>query len=130
MNHEVYFFGCWNDSIGHYLHDPRGRTRWDVLEIAQPWGYDIDSKLAPPGPGSTRDRRIEIEGHAAIHHKDGWTCLSWWDRSVDTRGACNAALLVRGTHNEAEMLVLGRQYFPKIMARFTYTITTEAPNAR
>ena len=124
---EIYFFGCWNGSVGHYLHEPSGRTRWDVLESGQPWGYSIDSNLTPPGPGSTSDRRVEIEGHAALHHKDGWTGLAWWDRSVDTRGACNAGLYARGTFTIEEMIALGREHFPHVMARFTYTITTEVP---
>lgn len=119
----VYFFGCWNGSVGHYMHTPGGGTVYE--KTATPWGFSVDSSLAPRGPNSTRDRREEIEGHAALHYKEGWTALAWWDRSVDTRGACNAGLYAKGRFDEADMLELGRRYFPKIMSRFGYTITTD-----
>lgn len=120
---EIYFFGCRNEEGGHYLFDPHMRTRWEKIE-ALPWGWTIDGGLAPGG-GVRIGRRPEIEGHAALHHKDGWTALAWWDRSVDKRGACNAGLYANGTFTAEEMLVLGREHFPQIMARFKYMITTD-----
>lgn len=116
----VYFFGCVAEP-GHHLRDPRGRMRYDIDSI-QPFGHDLDSRLAPPGPGSRPGRREEIEGHAALHRRSGWTALSWWDRSVDRRGACNAALVAPGELSAEEILVLGRRWFPLIMARFAYAI--------
>lgn len=115
---EIYFFGCWRD-VGHYMHVPDGRRCWDV---ATPWGHDIDSRLCPNG--KNRDRRIadEVEGHAAIHHKNGWTGLAWWDRSVDKRGACNAGLYARATLNAQQILAIGRAQFPSVFGRFAYEI--------
>src|ERR1700693_4562864 len=77
---KVYFFGCMRGP-GHYLHSnpsPRGLTERRALcaiERSNPWGYKIDGKLCPAG--------AQVQGRALVHHKDGWTALSFWDRSVD-----------------------------------------------
>ena len=122
-NQEIYFFGCENGQAGHYLWSVGMNRCWDLIEKL-PWGWSIDAKLAPATPeGNTG--RAEIEGHAALHHKDGWSVLAWWDRSVDKRYGSNAGLHARGTFTAEEMLALGRKYFPAVMSRFTYEITTE-----
>lgn len=121
---DVYFFGCANHEAGHYLFTVQGRSipYWEWNRTL-PW-VNIDGSLAPGGRGQAS--RDEIDGHAALHHKDGWTALAWWDRSVDKRGGCNAGLYARGTFTAEEMLAKGREAFPVIFARFKYTITTEA----
>ena len=112
---EVYFFGCWNDSSGHFLWRPTA-TRYENMrhQGVLPWPQ-IDGTLAPLNGDET-------QGKAVLTHLDGWTALAWWDRSVDKRRGSNAAIFARGTHDAAAMLELGRKHFPGVMARFQYTI--------
>lgn len=111
---KIYYFGC-IDRPGHYMHGPRGYDREaDRFTEGNPWGYKIDGRLCPSGP--------EVEGRALVHHKDGWTALSFWDRSVDRRGKCNSNFLAEGTFTFAEMIELARQHFPKVVARFSFPI--------
>jgi hypothetical protein len=131
---EVLFFGCWGE-IGHYLHNEDGRTVWHPETIGLPW-TKIDGNL-PPGhrdPRSYGDVSTDeqVEGWAALHHKDGWTALAWWDRSVDKRHGSNAAIFVKSGYRLelAEMLAIGARVFPRVFARFTYTITTERSASR
>lgn len=124
MMRDVYFFGCWDD-MGHYLHAPGKKSAYKLLDT-NPWGYKLDMGLCPQMLNANRNQssldRREVEGEAALHHKDSWTYLAWWDRSIDTRGACNAGLLTAGTYTFAEMIMFGKALFPKIMSRFKYEI--------
>ena len=123
---EVFFFGCWSRP-GHYLINENGRDVWEPRTVGLPWTA-IDTKLCP---GKRHERRNDVsseeqvEGWAALHHKDGWTALAWWDRSVDKRHGSNAAIFAKGTHTVEEMLKLGASVYPRVFSRFTYTITTE-----
>lgn len=126
----IYFWGCWNDSKGHYLWRPTP-TRYEQVRHNNlvPW-QEIDGALTPGNRAKSlyavQDNYVEsceqIEGAASLHHRDGWTALAWWDRSVDTRYGSNAALFAHGTHDFVAMMVLGRQHFPGVMARFRYEI--------
>jgi hypothetical protein len=59
----------------------------------------------------------EVEGEAALHHIDGWTLLSWWDRTVDSRGACNSNVVAKGTHSYATMLEIIKVQMPNLIER-------------
>jgi len=114
----IFHYGCANNSKGHYVHtgkglNPYGPEKNSFLET-NPWGYEVDSGLCPKGP--------EIAGRALIHHKDGWTAMSFWDRSVDTRGKSNSNFFAEGTHTFDEMVAIAKEHFTEIMARFTFPI--------
>lgn len=67
---------------GHYFWI---RQRERSIKTENPWKYAVDGKLQPEGK--------ETEGLAKLHHKDGWTALAFWDRTVDTRpGSCSTYL--------------------------------------
>ncbi len=111
----LYYFGCW-DRPGHYLHEPSGRT----VGTAGPFtSTNLDGTF--PNhihiQGSSYNRRVEDEIIASLAHWKGWTVLAMWDRSVDTRGACNAAFVAKGEFSTAEMWVLAHQQYPQIVAR-------------
>lgn len=111
----VYYFGCW-DRPGHYLVDPNNRH----IDRAGPFtAGNLDGSFPPhiPLPGGNYRQLIEDETIASLAHWKGWTVLAMWDRSVDTRGACNAAFVVEGEHTHAEMWALAREHFPKIVGR-------------
>ena len=112
---KVYYFGCIREA-GHYMFKPNHSTDYDFT-ISNPWGYGIDSKLCP--------KDNDIEGHALIHKKDGWTALSFWDRSVDKRGGCNSNFLAEGDFTFDEMIALAKEKFPNVMGRFTFKIVLQ-----
>jgi hypothetical protein len=119
---EIYYFGC-NKVPGHYMH-ARGMRTGETLEErraigrlteANPWGYAIDGGLAPKGIN-------EREGIADIRQKDGWTAISFWDRSVDTRRGCNSTFLARGIYDFRQMMTMAREAFPTVFSRFSFGV--------
>ncbi len=120
---DAYYFGCWGRS-GHFLWTPDADTR-DQDRRLLPWPK-IDGVLCP-GPRHRRSGEVanedESQGSAAIHYRDGWTALAFWDRSVDSRHGSNSVFLFRGTLSADEILSAARKAFPAIFARFTFEIT-------
>jgi len=110
----MYYFGPW-DQPGHYLHDESGRVLWREEEIGLPWtGGQIDGRLQPgcvPGGSSYARRGPEVEGDALLHRKAGWTAISFWDRSVDTRGACNSTYMAEGEFTFEQMVEMAKARF-------------------
>jgi hypothetical protein len=125
----VRYFGCW-EQAGHFLCDEHGRHMHD--EKVCPWkDYEIDSKLQPgcyEDRGYWQHRGPETEGEALVHHKDGWTALSFWDRSVDKRGKCNSTFMAEGIHDFETMKKIAMERFPKIWSRFTFEVKLVQPN--
>ena len=124
----LYFFGCRNNHAGHYLTlSPMMRdTPLRYFELAAVLGrhpdtefcYGVDKLVR----GEWRRTKPEIPGAAALHHVNGWTVLSWWDRSVDSRPGGNASLIAEGTFTEEEILQLGREHFGPFLERMAYKI--------
>lgn len=115
----AYYFGCWQQ-VGHAFFAP-GMLTVSPRDVAIPWdSYGIDGKLCPPGRG--RGAANQQEGVAALHHKDGWTALAFWDRTVDTRGGSNSAFLLEGEHDYTAALALARETFPEVFARLRFEI--------
>lgn len=110
---DILYFGCW-DRVGHTMRRPDGSSVRSVGDM--PWGiYGEDGKLPPQvGP--------QVEGLAATHHLEGWTALSFWDRSVDDRMGCNSNFFLRGTYDFAEAVSLARAAFPHVWARFKFDV--------
>lgn len=101
-------------SDGHYLYD----TNMDSVlhwRKATPW-EQIDAQLAPT------TKPYQVEGATALHHKDGWTAIQFWDRSGDSRGNSNSAFLMEGTWAFEEALAKAREAFPNIFKRFKFEI--------
>jgi hypothetical protein len=111
-SYDVLFFGCVGfGTAGHFLRAPGWRhvPSRCVPDSLQP--TRLDGQLAPKDPH-------QREGRARLHHLDGWTVVAWWDRSVDTRMNSNSALLVRGTHSFAAVLLAAADAFPELLPRF------------
>lgn len=118
---EAYYFGCWGQS-GHYWRSPDGHASERDIQSRMPEAlreYRIDGCF-PPGAvfgDQFKKTKAEIEGDAALHYFDGWTLLSYWDRSVDHRSASNSNLVARGTHSFATMLEIAKGRFPGLVER-------------
>ena len=117
---KAYYFGCVGDA-GHYLHDTHLRhVRGGRDSTLLPWDR-IDGKLAPQGPR-------QVEGQAVLHHKDGWTALSFWDRSVDSRGGSNSNFFFNDTLTFEVALLVAQERFPKVWERFTFDVARYDPH--
>ncbi len=122
---ECYYFGC-QKYAGHYWWTPSGK-QYDVRELVGP---NIDPRIDGGFcPNTSEDRTKpwqrtgpEVEGEAKLHQVDGWTILSFWDRSVDTRSACNSNFVVRGEHTFEEVLEAARRDFPQVLERLKFEI--------
>jgi hypothetical protein len=115
MSDTAFYFGCW-DGPGHFLHVPGGRTREHSLPPDFPLRFHIlDGGLLPPN-------LPEVEGRATFIHINGWTVMSFWDRSVDTRGKCNSAFLFRGRLSFSEACHEAAEAFPSVWRRFKFPI--------
>lgn len=111
MSDKVFYFGCWDDT-GHRFYAPRGAC---VKGIVGPWGYEVDGKLCPPGP--------QKQGVAALHHKDGWTALAFWDRSVDSRPGSCSVFLTEEELRYGPMIVRAVDQFPEVFGRFSFMVS-------
>jgi len=110
----MFYFGPWDDS-GHYLFSEDGASAHRE-EDQLPWTGAIDGVLQP---GCYLDRcrwqhrGPQNEGEALLHHKDGWTALSFWDRSVDKRMGSNSNYFVKGIFTFEEMVLMASDRFAK-----------------
>lgn len=115
---KMFYFGPW-ERAGHFLcreggyhvsRDERGTFPW--CEYSGERGIDCQLQ---PGCYKDRDGRwrhgAEVQGQALLHHKDGWTALCFWDRTVDTRGACNSNYFAEGIFTFEEMVSMAKERF-------------------
>jgi len=114
---KVYWFGCrrgidGDTEAGHYWYGPENRSLGYHGPRGCPWPKHVDAVLAP---------QPDVVGNAALVHGSGWTALSWWDRSGDSRPNSNTTLVAEGIFTVAEMLMLGRERYPALMARQAVT---------
>lgn len=123
----VYYFGPLARS-GHFMYNPDGYTVMRDEEEKIPWKpWDIDGKLQPgcyqhPRDGRWEHNGPENEGEALLHHKDGWTALSFWDRTIDTRYACNSTFIANGIFTFEEMVALAKEKFPGRWAAMKFEV--------
>lgn len=107
---EAYYFGTWLEP-GHYLWG-RDMRRLRYGEARGPWGW-VDGKLVPRGGE---------DGEALLHHKDGWTCVAFYNRAWDGRPSCNSAFLFDQTLTFAQALQAARVFFPQVIAKLPFEI--------
>lgn len=132
---KMFYFGPW-DRAGHFWHDEHGHHVLDSERQKLPWGDDADGQLQPHRKGCTKGavgaerycscRRVP-EGHALIHHKDGWTALSFWDRSVDTRDASNSTYIAEGTFTFLEMARMAKERFAERWNKHIFVVVDVTP---
>jgi len=125
------YFGPW-EHPGHYFYEENGYTAREDRIPEFPFGH-YGEKVPVDGclqPGCRKDRdghwthsgTPEVEGEALIHHIAGWTALSFWDRSVDTRFACNSTYFAEGDFTFAEMVAMAKARFAKRWNRMKFEV--------
>lgn len=96
----MYYFGPLNDT-GHYAYREDGSKVDSHTWVAMcPWGFQVDGGIQPKGS--------QEEGVAAIVHKDGWTALTFWDRTIDTRPGSHSTYLAEGTFTFEQMVEMAK----------------------
>lgn len=96
------------------------RIRGESEPVAD-WLERSDGLLAP--------RAHSRQGVAVVRtHDPGWTSLSFWDRSVESRGGSSStfALPVCGLGWD-ELLEAARDAFPEVWERFSLAVEAETP---
>lgn len=119
---DAYYFGCVSGA-GHYFFDGLGLIHRNP---GCPWtAAEIDGKLQP-GCVIQHERwqtpREQPQGAALLHYKDGWTALSFWDRSVDRRLGSNSTFMFRGEHDFDALVKLAQERFPTIWSRYSFPV--------
>ena len=125
------YFGCWNHNpreAGHAIWNAEHRRpkAEEIPSFAGPHGWSLDGKFCPLG--------AQVEGLCVLTQLEGWTMLSFWDRSGDKRGNSNSNFLFPGTLGQQEILDAARSTFPELFARFPFQVAFgkpgDAPAAR
>ena len=119
------YFGPYRES-GHYFFTEEGVCHSGDRYQDVPWtAAEIDGSLQP-GRVLWRDHWTQRgpmrEGEALLHHKDGWTALSLWDSSVDTRPGSSSTCIAKGTFNFEEMVALARERFTERWNRLKFEV--------
>lgn len=123
----MFYFGPW-DQAGHYFFDVDG-LRPHSSQIARcPWTENEIDGVLQPGCALTRGgywthTGPELEGKALVHYKDGWTALSFWDRSVDSRPASNSTYIVEGTVAFEQMVEFAKKSFAARWNKMSFEVT-------
>lgn len=127
----MFYFGPW-DEPGHFLTSEHGqhvrKGERDTLPWDE-WAGEVDGKLQPHAAtcnGRSYCGCLQPEGAAILHHKKGWTALSFWDRSVDGRGGCNSTYFAKGTFTFDEMVEMAKTRFARRWNKMKFEVTKVA----
>lgn len=131
----AYYFGCYSSVHGgHGFHRPGGKSiratddgpvRSWACGIG-PWDQ-VDGTLAPVVGERRGYRKIECpQGVAALHHKDGWTALAFWDRTGDHRGNSHSNFFFDEILDFDAAVAAARVAFPELFERFDFEIVPVA----
>jgi hypothetical protein len=114
------YFGCIGQ-LGHFLHgsaaDPRSLTP-ELDYPGFPWTIgDLDTGLLKrAGVADKPSGRVNwtCGGSPVL-----WLAFYWWDRSLDTRGACNSGFYVSGFKigEAVEAFAFACEEWPAVVAR-------------
>jgi hypothetical protein len=109
----MFYFGPWGGA-GHYFFTESGSSTYSRMPKDFPWDeYEADGCMQVgcyQKDGKWRSGE-QPEGQALLHHKSGWTAISFWDRSVDWRGGSNSTYFARGTFTFDQMVDMAKTRF-------------------
>lgn len=106
----ILYFGCIKD-CGHYLfHPQKGKLHYKQENLI-PWGSNIDG-----GIFGTSKLKNDL-GLIHTQTKDGWTAISFADRSVDSRYGSHSTFVVQGEVTVADLLAGAKEQWPQVFGR-------------
>lgn len=124
----VLYFGCIGQA-GHYLFGGDDTINKGSI------GYVLSNKLDSIGD-TPRDE--QVQGRVRRFYQLGpevddrhcgrvdiglWSCLDWWDRTVDKRHGSHSVFLARGVFTFSALLEAGRLAWPDVIARQPVPVT-------
>lgn len=112
---EHYYFGIQGE-VGHYLY--KGRQHFNERYLPDDFPVSVaalDGRLLPP-------KLPQKQGRAELIHIGGWTILTFWDRSFDTRYGSSSTFVMEGTFDFDEAAGLAREQYPSIWNRFEFEV--------
>lgn len=112
---DIFYFGCRREA-GHYLFHPSGGTAY---------GYRVPDDFPcteTPDAVFLPKKQPQTEGIASLCHLNGWTIISFWDRSVDIRSGSNSTFLARGIIDFEAIRNKAREAFPDVWKRFKFDV--------
>ena len=108
---KIYFFGVSNvQNKGHYLHREGLHIAWHDNRFLPFNSNILDGGLMPMD-------KPQVQGELHLAVINGWTLLSMWDRSGDSRPGSNAVFLAEGNHTIDDMKSIATEKFPAIWKR-------------
>ena len=108
----IYYYGC-KEVSGHFLWQPNQITTTRTQDSGLPWKH-IDGALCP--------QVTSQQGVAKMNHKDGWTAMAFWDKSVDSRTGSNSVFFYEDLLEYDQMIEAFEEHFPSIYSRFKFQI--------
>ena len=134
----VLYFGPLKES-GHFMFYENGQevSPHRLADTITPWkANDIDGTLQPGMilwrehwvKESERGGRSWREGEAVIHHKDGWTALSFWDSTIDTRPGCSSTYIAEGIFTFEQMVELAKDRFAERWNKMRFEVKFIKPD--
>ena len=113
---QAYYFGCQRES-GHYWWRPDRLPYGTSSHVAQTVGPNIHPKV----DGGFCPKR-DVQGNAKLTEIDGWTILSFWDNSIDTRKNSSSSFVAKGSYDFDAMQAIAREQFPRVWKRYAFEI--------
>ncbi len=118
---DAFYFGVWQqDEAGHHLYTPEGRSIYDPPRWFPLRYQALDQGLFPHGAP-------HIDGVATLIHINGWTVISFSDRSVDHRPGSNSAFVFKGRLDFQQTCEQCLKIFPSVWTRFKFPIVLREP---
>lgn len=107
-----FYFGCVN-IVGHHLWDHKLNHYSGTECPFKP--EELDIPFCPP--------ENTLQGIAKISYAKGWTILSYWDNSIDSRPGSHSTFLASGEYHFNPMWEHMYAVFPSIFNRLKLKIT-------
>ena len=121
----IVYFGPYRES-GHFFFTEEGFCFSGLRFDRVPWSASEIDGVLQPGRVLWRDHWVQrghtAEGLSLLHHKDGWTALSIWDSSVDTRPGSSSTYIAGGIFTFEQMVVLAKTRFAERRNRMKFEV--------
>jgi hypothetical protein len=118
----MYYFGCIGQP-GHYLWENESKKlRYGEFPDDFPKAWLSTDKINTERMLVSAPNSYGEQGVALVQHCEGWTSVSFPDRTVDSRPNCVSVFLERGLLSLEETMNIARLEFPSVVNRYNFEI--------